>query len=225
MSFLLNAIYASLLMLGSPWLLWRYLRWGKNRRGWAQRLLGWAPIRESEQRCIWFHAVSVGEVNLLAPVLEAASTVAAGHRVGHFDNHRNRLRFGLSKIRRCQSVLLPVRFFMGDSQCYPTNPPEPDCVDRTRTLAQLDPDCRPARTNRTGRFRCVVRQIGRLSQYQDFRGYQRFRVVRGCKSNVLRGYESQPLASVRIWENQNESYAERFRALGIPPERVVVTGA
>ncbi len=69
MSYLLNVIYGCLLLMASPWLLWRYLRWGKNRRGWLQKLFGLVPRRESIQPCVWFHAVSVGEVNLLAQIV------------------------------------------------------------------------------------------------------------------------------------------------------------
>ena len=70
MRFVLNAIYLCLLLIGSPWLLWRYLRWGKNSRGWTHKLFGRVPRRTSDRPCIWFHAVSVGEVNLLTPVLQ-----------------------------------------------------------------------------------------------------------------------------------------------------------
>ena len=73
MGYVLNLIYSLTLITVSPWLLWRYLRWGKNRRGWGHKLFGRVPRRPQDEPrtpCIWFHAVSVGEVNLLAPVLD-----------------------------------------------------------------------------------------------------------------------------------------------------------
>ena len=75
-SWFLNLVYATMIVLGSPWLLWRY-RKGKNRRGWTQKLFGridlpldFASIATGENNeLIWIHAVSVGEVNLLGAIL------------------------------------------------------------------------------------------------------------------------------------------------------------
>ena len=45
------------------------VRKGKYREGYAEKFLGLVPRRTSRRPCIWLHAVSVGEVNLLAPLL------------------------------------------------------------------------------------------------------------------------------------------------------------
>src|SRR3954471_12668293 len=66
---LLNLIYATLLAACSPLLLYRSLRTGRYREGWAEKLLGDAPHRIGDRPCVWFHAVSVGEVLLLRPVV------------------------------------------------------------------------------------------------------------------------------------------------------------
>ena len=70
---LFNLIYAVALVLLSPWLLWRYLFRGRYRRGWREKLLGTAsgttsPRQQGATR-IWLHAVSVGEVHLLQPLI------------------------------------------------------------------------------------------------------------------------------------------------------------
>lgn len=77
MSILFNLIYLSVMAIFSPWLLWRMVVENKNRRGWSAKLLGHVPKRDcrrsskddSQRRCLWFHAVSVGEVNLLKPII------------------------------------------------------------------------------------------------------------------------------------------------------------
>ncbi|NMC18870.1 MAG: 3-deoxy-D-manno-octulosonic acid transferase, partial [Thermogutta sp.] len=71
MSILFDIAYLLLLILVSPLLLYRAAATGKYRQGWAQRLLGAAPRREGRHPCIWFHAVSVGEVNLLPPLIQS----------------------------------------------------------------------------------------------------------------------------------------------------------
>jgi 3-deoxy-D-manno-octulosonic-acid transferase len=65
----LNVVYLAAIALAMPWLLWQRLRHGKYREGWPARLLGKIPRRVGRARCLWLHAVSVGEVNLLAPIL------------------------------------------------------------------------------------------------------------------------------------------------------------
>ena len=44
-------------------------RRGGIREGWVEKLLGRAPLRVGDRPCLWFHAVSVGEVLLLRPLV------------------------------------------------------------------------------------------------------------------------------------------------------------
>jgi 3-deoxy-D-manno-octulosonic-acid transferase len=67
--YLLNIFYVFLLLIASPWLIWSAIRTGKYREGYAEKLFGLVPRRMSNNKCVWLHAVSVGEVNLLAPLL------------------------------------------------------------------------------------------------------------------------------------------------------------
>ena len=66
-TFFFNAIWTCVLAIGSPWLVWRFVTQGKNRRGWKQKLFGLCPISDKhlEVNRVWLHAVSVGEVHLL----------------------------------------------------------------------------------------------------------------------------------------------------------------
>ena len=69
MAYLLDLVYLLLLVAGSPWFVYSAIRKGKYREGWAAKFLGRVPARTGAEPCIWLHAVSVGEVNLLAPLL------------------------------------------------------------------------------------------------------------------------------------------------------------
>lgn len=66
----LNGAYAAALTLASPAVAWAAWRDGKYREGYAAKLLGRVPQRTSQRRCVWLHAVSVGEVNLLGVLIE-----------------------------------------------------------------------------------------------------------------------------------------------------------
>lgn len=65
----LNLLYLVVLAVASPLLVWSAATKGKYREGFAAKLLGSAPLRQGNRPCIWLHAVSVGEVNLLATTL------------------------------------------------------------------------------------------------------------------------------------------------------------
>lgn len=69
MPYLLNFVYLLLLVLLSPWLVYKSLTTGKYRRGVWSKLTGKALARSSNCPCAWFHGVSVGEIHLLGPVL------------------------------------------------------------------------------------------------------------------------------------------------------------
>src|SRR5918997_3748213 len=61
----LNFVYLALLCFFAPLLIYRSFRSGKYREGWSEKVLGKAPWRIGDRPCVWFHAVSVGEVLLL----------------------------------------------------------------------------------------------------------------------------------------------------------------
>ena len=69
-SYLLNIFYLVLLALAWPWLAYKSIRQGKYREGFGAKFLGSSPIRQGNRPCLWLHAVSVGEVNLLGTLLD-----------------------------------------------------------------------------------------------------------------------------------------------------------
>ena len=76
---LFNLIYCAVILLCSPIILYRSVRQGKYRNGVKQKLFGRVPKRQNilknrvvspNTKVVWFHAVSVGEVKLLQPLLQ-----------------------------------------------------------------------------------------------------------------------------------------------------------
>ena len=69
-----NLIYLFAILAASPFLLWRAIRSGRYRRGITEKLFGLSAAKaesllsssEHGHDRLWYHAVSVGEVNLLA---------------------------------------------------------------------------------------------------------------------------------------------------------------
>jgi len=62
MRFVLDLLYLLAGLAYSPVIVYRAIRHGRYRTGWAQRF-GKISRRNPEKKCIWIHAVSVGEVN------------------------------------------------------------------------------------------------------------------------------------------------------------------
>ncbi len=69
---MLDLFYLFALVVASPLLFYRIVRQKKYRDGLGQKFLGLVPVlpaKNEEKKRIWFHAVSVGEVNLLKPIV------------------------------------------------------------------------------------------------------------------------------------------------------------
>src|SRR5687768_16995429 len=69
LGWLLNAAYLLAIALALPWIVWSMLCRDKYREGYAQKLLGCVPRRHGSGACVWLHAVSVGEVNVLGTLI------------------------------------------------------------------------------------------------------------------------------------------------------------
>jgi 3-deoxy-D-manno-octulosonic-acid transferase len=74
MRFIIDLIYLLAIIIISPKIIYRIIRQNRYRKGWSQRL-GRLTRKHPEKKCIWIHAVSVGEVNaantLIAKLTEA----------------------------------------------------------------------------------------------------------------------------------------------------------
>ncbi len=71
MPYLLNFLYLLMLLVLFPWLVCKTLTTGKYRRGLWAKFSGRAFCRQGNKPCVWFHGVSVGEIHLLRQVVAA----------------------------------------------------------------------------------------------------------------------------------------------------------
>ncbi len=206
MPYLLNVLYVAALCLGLPWLLYQAVFRGKYREGLKQKLLGCVPRRTSRAPCLWFHAVSVGEVNLLPKLLKAlcarrpdwqcviSTTTATGMAVA-------RTKFPDRPVFYC-----PADFSWAVQQAM--RRVRPDVL----VLCELElwPNLVWAARRHGAKIAVINGRLG----VRSFRGYQR---VRPLIARVL--------ADIELVAAQDREYAERFCALGARPETVHVTGS
>jgi len=206
MSYLLNLVYLLLVVIFSPWLIYSAIRKGKYREGWGAKLFGRVPLREEEGRCIWLHAVSVGEVNVLAPLLmrleqqhpQWVCVISTTTKTG-FDLARKKyaprsvfycpLDFSWS-VRRAMRRIRPDLLVLAELELWPNL-------------------IREAR--RRGAKVAVIN--GRLSDH-SVRGYRR-----------LRPLVASLLRTMDLFAVQNQEYAHRFVELGAREQSVHVTGS
>jgi 3-deoxy-D-manno-octulosonic-acid transferase len=73
MRFILDFLYLFAGLAYSPVILYRAIRHGRYRTGWGQRF-GKISRRNPEKKCIWLHAVSVGEVNAAKTIIKELET-------------------------------------------------------------------------------------------------------------------------------------------------------
>ena len=207
MAYLLNVIYGLVLLLATPWLVFQSLFRGKYRSGFAAKFLGAVPVRVGEQPCIWFHAVSVGEVNLLAVLLRAGCPSS-----GPMWNAASPPPPSPATIWRSRNTAEHTVFYCPLDFSWAVRRAMRRIRPSLLVLAELElwPNLIRA-ANEHGAKVAIVN--GRLSE-RSFRGYHRIR--RWLRSTLDR------IDCIAV---QTAEYAERFRALGAASDRVTVTGS
>ena len=212
----LDPLYILAACIAVPALLVRRVFAGKRakkRSGWRQRLGRVGPMLSREPEIgslehrrprVLLHAVSVGEVNALrtlVPMLTQDSAVIVATTTDTGLARAKSLYGGTTEV-----VRYPLDFSWAVRQFL--DAVRPDVV----ALAELEiwPNFVAA-----CRGRCIPVAVinGRLS-VRSFKGYRRFR-----------WFFRTSFASLAFAAVQDDSYAERFKAMGVPPERVSVTGS
>ena len=69
MRIIVDLLYVLVAVAIAPVVLYRFFRHNRYRKGWAQRF-GRITRKAPEKKCIWLHAVSVGEVNAARTIIE-----------------------------------------------------------------------------------------------------------------------------------------------------------
>jgi 3-deoxy-D-manno-octulosonic-acid transferase len=206
MAWLYNVAYLLVLAVAWPWLLWQAWRHGKYTEGWSQKFLGWVPQREGHRPCIWLHAVSVGEVNLLQTLLarlerdypEWDIVISTTTRTG----------YALAKKRYSPRMVFyaPLDFSWAVRQAVARMQP------RLLILAELELWPNFVQAVKAAGAKVAVMN-GRLSD-NSFRRYSQF------------AWLVRPLFSqLDLVAAQTAEYADRFRQLGTPAAKVHVTGS
>jgi 3-deoxy-D-manno-octulosonic-acid transferase len=203
---LIDIAYLIALIAISPVAIYKMLRHGRYRAGWANRF-GKISRKRPDKKCIWIHAVSVGEVNattILIRELESkfpdyeivlSTTTDTGFARANslFANRLSVFYFPMDfslTMKRAFANIRPAMCLLIELEVWP---------NLVRIAKQSDIP--------------VIVVNGRLSE----RSLRRYSLIKGVTRKIF-GNLTLALA-------QSEEYAERFRQLGMPAERVIVTGS
>lgn len=206
MSIMHDMAYGMAALVTAPVWGFRMLATGKWRTDWAQRF-GRTHLEPVDRPTVLIHAVSVGEVNATRKLVERFTA-----------EYRDQIRLvisvstntGIARARQLYETRHEVVRYPFDFSCAVgrfLDAVQPDIV------ALMELEIWPNFVEACAARRIPVAVInGRLSA-RSFKGYRRFRAL-------LRGMFAR-LSAVGA---QSAAYAERFIAMGVPEDRVEVTG-
>lgn len=200
--------FAALLSL--PYILYASIRYGKYRHGWGQKLLGAVPelpAPEKGRKRLWLHGVSVGEINLLKPIVKelkasrpdwefvVSSTSETGYELAKslFGGETTVFYCPLDlkfAVKRAIRRLKPNMLVLVELELWPTI---------VKTAAEEG-------------VRVVIVN-GRISD----RSFKRYKLVKGILAPTFR--------KIDLVAAQDELAAGYFRELSPCPDRVLVTGS
>ena len=206
MRIVIDFVYLLAVVAISPVVVYRVIRHKRYRTGWAQRF-GNIARKYPAKKCIWLHAVSVGEVN-------AAKTLVEGleNRFGDFEIVISATTdTGFAQANTLFGAKHTVIYFPFDFSWI-----------MQRAFRNIRPSI------------CLLMELEvwpNLVQIAQRLGVPVV-VINGRMSDksFSRYSKIKPLAK-KIFQNvslvlaQTDEYAQRFRGIGVPDERVVVTGS
>ena len=206
----LNLIYLATLIAAAPFLLYRSIRYKKYREGWREKLLGLVPNLPSTPegvKRVWFHAVSVGEVNLVKTLV--AEIDASGRNWEFVVSSTSKAGYALAvKLfgERVPVFYCPLDFTWSVKRALRRVKPD--------ALALVELELWPNLIKEARRYGArVVIVNGRIAD-GSFLWYRR-----------VKKYFSRVFAAVDLVVAQDELAGARFRELVPDERRVVVSGS
>ncbi|MHC4456370.1 MAG: 3-deoxy-D-manno-octulosonic acid transferase [Planctomycetota bacterium] len=206
MRFLIDFAYLLAAAVYAPLLFYRMIRYGRYRQGWAQRF-GKINRKKPDKNCIWLHAVSVGEVN-------AAKTI-----VKELENRFSDFEIlitattdtGFARANELFATSHTVVYFPFDFSLIMNR-----AFRRIRPVlcVLMEQEVWPNFVQIAQNLNVPVIVVnGRISD----KGYARFKKIKPFAKIIFQ--------KVNLILAQTEEYAQRFKEIGTPEDKVIVTGS
>ena len=202
----LNLLYIIVSLLYSPVIIYRVVKHKRYRDGWDQRF-GKITRKNPGKKCIWIHAVSVGEVNAARTVIEELKNRFADYEIlisTTTDTGQARAKKLFSEEHKI--IYFPFDYSWVMSRAFKNINPA-ICL-----LMELE--VWPNFVDIAARLNVpVVIVNGRISD----KSISRYRKIRPLVKGVF--------GKINLALAQTQEYAERFKEIGVPENNVIVTGS
>ncbi len=207
MKWILNIVYVALLALLSPVILWRSFRHGRYRQGWKAKLFGNLPVFAVDEKVVWFHAVSVGEVLQLQKVVTNFQRHAPPKtRILITTSTDTGFELATSRFPDCSVSWFPLDFSWAVSNAIRRVNPHMVVLVELELWPNFLRECANSEVSTT--------LINARMSDRSYRGYSR---IRRLVAPLLHQFS--------VIAAQNEEYADRLIGLGARPDVVTVTGS
>ncbi len=214
MSYLLNLIYILLLIVASPWIVWRRVTQGRYKEGWREKLFGNLPrlsastttsTKDPTKRRVWFHAVSVGELQVIRPVIELAQSEWPHLQIVVTTSTDSGYELAKKLYSQHHVAFAPLDFTWAIQRALDRI--EPDLL----VMAELE--LWPNWLSITARQGIPIAIINARLSARSLSGYLR-----------IAPFITSVLSQVNWIGTQSSTYRNRFLQLSYPRERIDVTG-
>ncbi len=206
MRFIIDCLYLLAIVFISPKIIYRMVRQKRYRTGWEQRL-GKITRRLPDKKCIWIHAVSVGEVNATKTLITKLEESFSDYEIVISSTTDT----GLAGAKALYGDRFSVFYFPFDLSCIMQR-----AFKRIRPSICLlmELEIWPNLTRIAHQLNVPVVVVnGRLSD----KSFPRYKLIKPAVKWMFQ--------KVTLVLAQTGEYAERFITLGCPKEKVIVTSS
>jgi 3-deoxy-D-manno-octulosonic-acid transferase len=216
MFFLYSFLTAAAMLVASPYLFIQALNRGQSLGSLRQRF-GWgydAKLRAGNAGAIWVHAVSVGELLAVLPLLRKLRERFPGRRIVVSTTTATGQRLARERLEQTDAIFyFPLDWRGPVRRAFAAVRPAMVVIAET----EIWPNFLRAASERGVPVAFVN---GRLSE----RSYRRQKRAASLSPRLLGGFVRRVLSFASLYMMQTDADAERVLDLGAPRERVVVTG-
>ncbi|MCK4914320.1 MAG: 3-deoxy-D-manno-octulosonic acid transferase [Planctomycetes bacterium] len=206
MKFIADLVYFLAVLIISPMVLYRVIFHRRYRTGWSQRF-GKIIRKNPEQKCIWLHAVSVGEINAAKTIIE------------EFENKFTDFEIVISTTTDTGFARANVLFGTNHTVIYF---PLDFSLIMQRAFEKIQPNvCLLMELEIWPNFVRIAKQSdipvvvvnGRISD----KSFSRYKKIKPIAKTIFQ--------KLTLILSQTEQYTKRFIEIGCPAEKVFVTGS
>ncbi len=206
MRFVIDFVYLLAGVIYSPKVIYRAVRHKRYRSGWGQRF-GKITRKEPAKKCIWLHAVSVGEVNAARTIIEELENKFSSFEIVISTTTDT----GYARANALFSNKHTVFYFPFDFSCVVQRAFR---AIRPALCLLMELEVWPNFVQIAQKLNIPVVVInGRISG----RSFPRYKIIKPFAKTIFQ--------RVSLVLAQTQEYAQRFKEIGCPNEAVIVTGS